>query len=104
VSALELQVHEGGVAFIPKRVEVLASDTFVYDESVHGNGDAATLRLCGSTEVVSYGWTALVPAHSRLRARVLRVAIRSCHESGINCRISGIRLQCTVRCLCSFTC
>jgi ankyrin repeat protein len=85
VSALELQVHEGGVAFIPKRIEVLVGES------------AADLQPYASTEVVSYGWTAMIPNHSQLRGRVIRLSVRSCHESGINCRISGIRLLCTVQ-------
>jgi len=85
VSALELQVHEGGVAFIPKRVEVLAGAT------------TESLGPFVMTDVVSYGWTAMIPNHSCLQARVIRLCVRSCHESGINCRISGIRLQCAVQ-------
>ena len=76
----EVEVDQGGVAYIPKRVEVHTGET------------VETLKPYSSTEVVSYGWTAMVPNDNQVKCRFIKVMVRSCHESGINCRIAGLRL------------
>ena len=76
----EVEVDQGGVAYIPKRVEVHTGETM------------ETLKPYSSTEVVSYGWTAVVPNDNQVRCRFIKVMVRSCHESGINCRVAGLRL------------
>eukprot|EP00041_Stephanoeca_diplocostata_P032123 m.1020733 g.1020733 ORF g.1020733 m.1020733 type:complete len:1577 (+) comp24090_c0_seq1:134-4864(+) len=79
--ACEIDVPQCGVAYIPKRVEVYAGPS------------SDTLTLVATTDVVKYGWTALVPTtnvHEGVGA--VQILVRSCHESGINCRVSGVRM------------
>lgn len=80
--ACEIDVPQCGVAYIPKRIEVYAGLSL------------DSLARVAATEVVKYGWTALVPttnAHAGVGA--VKILVRSCYESGINCRISGVRMQ-----------
>jgi ankyrin repeat protein len=85
--AIELLPHRGGVAFIPKKIEVSTGE-------VTGN-----MRTEITTQTTTYGWTALVPAvtrdspdHQGIRTRFVKLMVRTCHEGGINCRIAGLRM------------
>lgn len=80
--ALEVLPHRGGVAFIPKKIEVQTAE------------QQGSLRTQVTSQTTTYGWTALVPAHQSngLPARYIKLVIRTCHEGGINCRIAGLRM------------
>ena len=80
--ALEVLPHRGGVAFIPKKIEVQTAE------------QAGSMRTLVTSQTTTYGWTALVPAHQSngLPARYIKLVIRTCHEGGINCRIAGLRM------------
>ena len=57
VQALEILVHAGGVAFIPKKIEVQMGD------------NVELLRTISTTETTTYGWTALIPVKKQLPGR-----------------------------------